>query len=204
MRLLKIACLTVAVFSAQLSMADEPPLNSPGPLGDIQAQLEELMTRTQALEDAAPRQSVEGRHYCFVLNLQVTRARTADMSEELQDNVIRRKVLFAGGLFSGDLISDVLNNMQDDGLIVTETANTLPSVQASYTQSGSKIDVTFGNGETANWYVSKDGSLIHGSMIRHLSFGPPGGLPPVLTVGLLRSWTMVETDANDVCDAEFE
>jgi hypothetical protein len=194
--------MTSAVLMTQVCMAEGPPFNSPGPFGDIQMQLDDFATRVQALEDAAPTQSVEGRDYCFVLNLQIMRGRALDASEELQNNVIRRKVHFAGGTLAGALISNVLNNQLDDGTVLAGTAAPIPNLLATYVQTGSKIDVIFGNGNTANWYVSKDGSLIHGAMIGHLEFGPPGGLPPVVTVGLLRNWTMVETDPNDVCDAE--
>lgn len=202
MRLFKIILLTGAVSMAQVCVAEGPPFNSPGPFGDIQAQLNRLAVRTQALEDAAPIQSVEGRDYCFVLNTQILRGRAPDASEELQNNVIRRKVNFANGTVEGALISNVLNNQLDDGTVLAGTAASIPNLLATYVQSGSKIDVTFGSGDTANWYVSRDGSLIHGAMIRHLEFGPAGGLPPVVTVGLHRNWTMVETDPNDVCDAE--
>jgi hypothetical protein len=202
MRLFKIILMTSAVLMTQVSMAEGPPFNSPGPFGDIQVQLDDFAARVQALEDAAPTQSVEGRDYCFVLNLQIMRGRAPDASEELQNNVIRRKVNFANGTVAGALISNVLNNQLDDGTVLAGTSAAVPNLLATYVQSGSKIDVTFGSGDTANWYVSKDGSLIHGAMIGHLEFGPPGGLPPVVTVGLHRNWTMVETDPNDVCDAE--
>lgn len=201
MRLFKIILMTSAVFMAQVCMADGPPLNSPGPFGDIQVQLDDFAARVQALEDAAPTQSVEGRDYCFVLNVQIMRGRALDASEELQNNVVRRKVNFAGGTLAGALISNVLNNQLDDGTVLAGTAAPIPNLLATYVQTGSKIDVIFGNGNTANWYVSKDGSLIHGAMIGHLDL-PTGRVPPVVTVGLLRNWTMVETDPNDVCDAE--
>jgi hypothetical protein len=202
MRLFKIILMTSAVSMAQVCMAEGPPFNSQGPFGDIQVQLDDFAARVQALEDAAPMQSVEGRDYCFVLNLQIMRGRAPDASEELQNNVIRRKVNFANGTVAGALISNVLNNQLDDGTVLAGTAATVPNLLATYVQTGSKINVTFDSGDTANWYVSKDGSLIHGAMIRHQEFGPPNGLPPIVTVGSHRNWTMVETDPNDVCDAE--
>jgi len=202
MRLTKIAMLILAVFAAEACIADGAAPRSWEVYWKIQRQLHRLDARTQALEDAAPTQSVEGRDYCFVLNLQIMRGRAPDASEELQNNVIRRKVNFANGLVDGALISNVLNNQLDDGTVLAGTAAPVPNLLATYVQTGSKIDVTFDSGDTANWYVSKDGSLIHGAMIRHSEFGPGGGLPPVVTVGLHRNWTMVETDPNDTCDAE--
>jgi hypothetical protein len=204
MRLFKIILMASAVFMTQVCMAEGPPFNSPGPFGDIQGQLDDFAARVQALEDAAPTQSVEGRDYCFVLNVQIMRGRAPSASEELQNNVVRRKVNFANGTVAGALISNVLNNQLDDGTVLAGTAAPVPNLLATYVQTGSKIDVTFGNGDTTNWYVSKDGSLIHGAMIGHREFGPPGGLPPVVTVGLQRNWTMVETGPNDVCDAEMQ
>jgi hypothetical protein len=201
MRLFKIILMTSAVLMTQVCMAEEPPLNSPGPFGDIQMQLDDFATRVQALEDAAPTQSVEGRDYCFVLNVQIMRGHAPSASEELQNNVVRRKVNFANGTVAGALISNVLNNQLDDGTVLAGTAAPIPNLLATYVQTGSKIDVTFDNGNTANWYISKDGSLIHGAMIGHLE-RPLGQVPPVRTFGLHRNWTMVETDPNDVCDAE--
>ena len=201
MRLFKITLMSSAVLMTQVCMADGPPFNSPGPFGDIQGQLDDFAARVQALEDAAPTQSVEGRDYCFVLNVQIMRGRAPSASEELQNNVVRRKINFANGTVAGALISNVLNNQLDDGTVLAGTAAPIPNLLATYVQTGSKIDVTFDNGNTANWYVSKDGSLIHGAMIGHLEL-PQGRVPPVVTVGLHRNWTMVETDPNDVCDAE--
>ena len=202
MRLLKTITLVGLVLLAQSIAVADLPSDSASPFGAIQAQLDALELRTQTLEGNVPDQSVEGRVYCSVLNLQIMRGRANDQSEELQSRVIRRKVSFAGGVLEGPLDSHVLNTQLDDGTVNAGTAAPILLLVATYTQSGSKVDVTFDNGSTANWYVSKDGSLIHGSTIQHRAFGPPGGLPPVVTVGSVRNWTLVETGANDSCDAE--
>jgi hypothetical protein len=55
--------------------------------------------------------------------------------EELQDNVIRRKVNFANGTVEGALISNVLNNQLDDGTVLAGTATPKSSKQASATTS---------------------------------------------------------------------
>ena len=187
-----------AVLLTQSVMAQGPPSGTPSPFGEIQAQLDALASRTQALEDSAPNSSVEGRTYCFDLGLLIMRGRAFNDTEELQTNVIRRKATFSGGVFSGSLLSNVLNNQLDDGTVNAGLGDPIDPLLATYTQSGSKVDITFTNGTTANWYVSKDGSVIHGSTISHASFGPGG----VVTVGFLRNWTLVETDPLDVCDAE--
>lgn len=198
MQSLKILCLIAVSLLAQSVMAEDPPRSTPSPLGEIQAQLDALAARTQALEDNAPDSSVEGRTYCFDLSLLIMRGRAFNGTEELQTNVIRRTATFSGGVFSGSLLSNVLNNQLDDGTVIPGLGDPIDPLLATYTQSGSKVDITFTNGTTANWYVSKDGSTIHGSTISHSSFGPGG----VVTVGFVRNWTLVETDPLDVCDAE--
>jgi hypothetical protein len=171
-------------------------MSTPSPFGGIQTQLDELAARTQALEDSAPDSSVEGRTYCFNLDLLVMRGRAFNGTEELQTNVIRRTAVFSGGVFSGSFLSNVLNNQLDDGTVIPGLGVPIDPLLATYTQSGSKVDITFTNGTTANWYVSKDGSVIHGSTISHSSFPTPRG---VVTVGFLRNWTLVE---NDTCDMD--
>ena len=198
MRSLNLICLFAVTFFAQSVMAEGPPGSTASPFGDLQTQLDELAVRTLALEDSAPNSSVEGRTYCFVLNLQIMRGRANSDTEELQSNVIRRTATFSGGLFSGSFLSNVLNNQRDDGTVIPGAGVPIDPLLAAYTQSGSKVDITFTDGTTANWYVSKDGSVIHGSTISHGSFGPGG----VLTIGFMRNWTLVETDPLDVCDAE--
>jgi hypothetical protein len=198
MRSLKILWLIVISLLAHSAMAEQPPANTPSPFGSIQEQLDALEARTQALEANAPNSNVDGRTYCFDLSLLIMRGRAFNGTEELQRNVIKRTATFSGGLFSGALLSNVLNNQLDDGTVITGLGNPIDPLLATYTQTGSKVDVTFADGSTANWYVSKDGSTIHGSNISHSSFGPGG----VVTVGFVRNWTFVETDPLDGCDAE--
>lgn len=198
MRSLTILCLIAVSLSAQSVVADSPPGNTPSPFGKIQAQLDALETRTQALEDNVPNSSVEGRTYCFDLSLLIMRGRAFSGTEELQTNVIKRTATFSDGVFSGSFLSNVLNNQLDDGTVIPGLGDPIDPLLATFTQSGSKLDIVFTDGTTANWYVSKDGSNIHGSAISHSSFGPGG----VVTVGFVRNWTLVETDPLDVCDAE--
>jgi len=198
MRSTRILLLFAAILLTQSAVAENPPSGTPSPFGEIQAQLDALAARTQALEDSAPDSSVEGRTYCFDLSLLIMRGRALNGTEELQTNVIRRTATFSGGVFSGSLLSNVLNNQLDDGTVIAGLGDPIDPLLATYTQSGSKVDITFTNGTTANWYVSKDGSVIHGSTISHGSFGPGG----VVTVGFLRNWTLVEMDPLGACDAE--
>ncbi len=203
MRSLKILCLIAATLLAQSVTAEARPGSTPSPFGDLQTQLDALATRTQALEDSAPNSSVEGRTYCFVLNLQVMIGRAVSDTEELQSNVIRRTAMFSGGMFEASHLSNILNKQLDDGTVTHDEADPIGLLLGTYTQTGSKVDITFDTGLSANWYVSKDGSVIHGSSLTHSAFGPPG-LPPVVTVGFVRNWTLVETNPLDVCDAETQ
>jgi hypothetical protein len=123
------------------------------------------------------------------------RGRAFNASEELQRNIIRRTGTFSGGLLSASLLSNVLNNQLDDGTVINGLGDPIDLILATYTQTENKIDVTFGDGSSANWYASNDGSVIHGSKISHGAFGPGG----VVTIGFVRNWTLVEGES---CDAE--
>jgi len=180
--------------NAMRVVALEAVLTNGNPFDDIQTQLDALTVQIQNLQDAAPDSSVEDRTYCFVLDLTIMRGWSADGSEELQHNIIRRTATFSGGTLNATLLSNVLNNQQDDGIVIAGLGDPF-ELSATYLQSGAKLDITFSNGSTANWYVSKDGSLIHGSTILHGVFAPGG----VVTIGFVHNWTLVE---NDTCDLE--
>jgi len=179
--------------NAQRVVALESVLTNGSPFDDIQAQLDALAAQIQILQGAAPDSSVEDRTYCFVLDLTLMRGQSSDGSEELQRSIIRRTATFSGGTLSATLLSNVLNKQQDDGIVIAGLGDPF-ELSATYSQAGAKLDVTFENGSTANWYVSKDGSLIHGSTITHGVFGPGG----VVTIGFVRNWTLVESDACDM------
>ena len=162
--------------------------------GGVKAQLDALEARIQVLENSAPSSSVEGRTYCFVLNRDVMRGQASNSTEVLISRVIRRTFTFNNdGTFTGLIVSDVENTQADNGTVTLVTpANS--DLSGTYTQTGNKLDMnilTF----SANWYVSKDGSVIHGTRI--LQLGPFG--PDMITVGITRNWTLVE---NDTCDIE--
>ena len=198
MRSTKFLAVLTAALIAQAAYAGGPPANTPSPFGDIQAQLDALTARAQALEDSAPNSNIDDRTYCSILNIQSMRARPGNQTEETQNNVIRRVVRFEDGVLIGDLLSNTLNNHSDVGTI-SHTQNT-PSpdpLMANYLQMGSKVDITFDDGSTTNWHVSKDGSVIFGSKISSGVFG--GGR---VSVGSVRIWTLIEIDPLDSCDAE--
>ena len=198
MRSLKFLVMLMAIFVTQIALADTTPGNTPSPFGDLQAQIDALTARTQALEGSAPNSNIDDRTYCFILDMQIMRARPGNQTEETQNNIIRRVVRFENGVLTGDLLSNTLNNHSDVGT-VTHTPN-IPSpdpLVANYLQMGTRVDITFNTGMTTNWHVSKDGSLIVGSMISNNVIGNG-----VLTLGVVRNWTLVEIDPLDSCDAE--
>jgi hypothetical protein len=198
MRLTKILSLLTAALVSQTVLAGDPSGNTPSPFGDIQAQLDALVTRTQVLEDSAANSNIDGRTYCSILNIQSMRAWPGSESEETQNNVIRRVVSFENGLLTGNLLSNTLNNHSDIGTISHTTNNpAIDPLLANYLQMGIKVDITFGNGTTANWHVSKDGSVIFGSRISDQVFGNGA-----VSVGFVRTWTLIEIDPLDSCDAE--
>jgi len=198
MRLTKILTLLMTVFISQTVFADGSPGNTPSPFSDLKAQLDALAARTQMLEDSVPDQNIDGRTYCSILNIQSMRAWPGTQTEETQNNVIRRVVSFENGVLTGNLLSNTLNNHSDIGTISHTTNN--PSIDpllANYLQMGAKVDITFGNGTTANWHVSKDGSVIFGSRISDQVFGNGA-----VSVGFVRTWMLLEIDPLDSCDAE--
>jgi hypothetical protein len=108
--------------------------------------------------------------------------------------------LFENGVLIGGLLSNTLNNHSDVGTITHTQNNPSPDpLMANYLQMGTKVDITFDNGTTTNWHVSKDGSVIFGSQISSGVFA--GG---VVSVGFVRNWALIEIDPLDSCDAEDE
>jgi hypothetical protein len=167
-----------------------------GPVADVQAEVASLAARVGALEAAAPTASVEGRTYCFVLDLTDMRGIGINQTERLFTSIIRRTATFDSGTFEAPLLSHVRNTQGDDG-VVTPSVETSPDpLLGSYVQTGNRLDLAFTNGTTATWYVSRDGSLLSGTSISFI--GPVG--PGSATIGQTRHWTLVE---NDACLAEL-
>ena len=166
-----------------------------GPFANLQAQLSHLSNRISALESAAPTASVEGRTYCFVLDLTMMRGIAANQTEHLVTSIIRRTATFDSGLMEATLLSHTRNTQTDDGIVTPTIENSPDPLIATYTQTGNRLDMTFANGATENWYVSNDGSVISGTSLAFIGLGGPGQV----TIGQTRHWTLVE---NDACHAE--
>ena len=99
---------------------------------------------------------------------------------------------------TANLLSNVFNDQQDDGIVTNDFGQSIDTLVATYTQTGKKLDITFADASTATWYTSGDGSVITGSSISHGAFGPGG----IITVGFVRSWMLIEADELSACDAE--
>ena len=190
----QLSCISVFALLSNAAIAQDVPDNIGGPIAALESQLSAVEERVAALEANVPTASVEGRTYCFVLDLTMMRGIGANQTEHLVTSIIRRTATFSGGSFSASLVSHVRNTQTDDG-VVTQTLEISPDpLLATYTQTGGRLDVAFANGTTANWYVSRDGSVISGTSL--LALGP---FPNSVTVGQTRHWTLVE---NAVCDGE--
>jgi hypothetical protein len=198
MHSLKILAVITAVLITPAAFAGDQSHKKHKGSKHIQMQLNALEARTQALEDSAANSNIDDRTYCSILNVQIMRARPGNRTEETQNAIIRRAVTFENGVLTGNLISKTLNDHSDIGTI-SHTSN-IPDIDpllANYLQMGSKVDITFADGSTTNWHVSKDGSVMFGSKISDLVFGNGA-----LSLGLVRNWTLIEIDPLESCDAE--
>lgn len=162
------------------------------------AALEALTSRVETLESITPSSSVEGRSYCVVVNQLVMIGVTFAEQEQLNSTVFKRNATFANGVYTATLSGSASRNIQNDLGIVTFDQFDPPSqINGAYTQFGNRLalDIVDGNGNptSATWYVSKDGSVIHGTTTREL---PPIGDPAVVTLGVTTTVTLVE----GVCD----
>lgn len=186
--------LLLSVMLIQSASAQRGPTSTPSPFGDIQSQLDALAARVAALEGDAANSSVEGRTYCMVVNALTLIGIGSSGTESLDSGVVRRTATFSGGLLTAHLVSSTFHRQNDNGVVSSIASMSPEPLVATYTQTGSKIDVVFPDGGIANWYVSKDGSVVVSSAIELL-----GPFPNSATIGLTRTSTMVE---NDTCDME--
>jgi hypothetical protein len=82
MRWLNFSAMLMAMLVTQTALADTTPGNTPSPFGDMQAQLNALAARTQALEHGAPNSNIDDQTSCSILDLQIMRARPGNQTEE--------------------------------------------------------------------------------------------------------------------------
>ena len=149
----KIFILIVfALLGALSAVADEPSRNGRhNPFNQLQDQIEALDARIEALEESAPNSGIDGRSYCSMLNVQIMRAFPGSQTETTQNVIVRRVVSFDGGVLNGPLLSRTLNDHSDIGTLSNTSNNpVIDPLVASYVQTGSKVDITFADGSTAN------------------------------------------------------
>ena len=201
-----VFALAVSLLTQSVVAQGPPPgtpgpfSGTPGPVAELQAQLDALAAQVQALEDSAPDSSVEGRLSCCRV-LEFLRMRGADPAgtERLSSTVLRRTTTFSGGSFFAGFESRV-RQIQDDNGTVSQFINPSGSpFTGTYVQTGNRLDVMATGGLQATWYVSKDGSVIYGTLINQ----PPSGVDNdgnVITRGTTRNWILIE---NDDCAMEI-
>lgn len=135
--------------------------------------------------------SVVGRTYCGVTR---TLTNLPIPGFEITSSVGRRKTTFLeGGVFTTEFLSGNSNTYLSDGTVVSNVGAGNDGV-GSYVQTGAKLDLTLSSGLLATWYVSSDGSALHGTRI--MNFMAMNGE----TVGRTITWTFVE---SDVCEGEL-
>lgn len=192
MRTLKMVLVVILAFACQAAMADSPSLNSKGPLGELQAQIDTLSERIQSLENDAPTADVDGRSYCMMANITLLRAFASSATESVETRVVRRVANFSGGTWSATLVSSNGNVQDDNGVVTNGPGNSPGVISGTYTQSGRHLDIVDSDGLPATWYVSGDGSIIHNNGIGFL-----GPFPSTFTLGLVRSVVFVESETCD-------
>ncbi len=129
--------------------------------------------------------SVAGRTYCVVTNTLTNFPAPAGVFE-LRSSVARRMTTFNyDGTFSQVVLSSKSNTYNADGTVDAEIGAASDGI-GSFVQTGSRLDLVLSSTLLATWYVSKDGSTLHGTRIR--SFVAGNGQ----TVGQTITWTAVE------------
>jgi hypothetical protein len=193
-RLFKSTLLVVAALLCHSAVAGPKATMTPSPLGHLQRQLDALAARIETLEnnDNAPSSSVDGRTYCMMVNATALSGLASDGSETLATEVVRRITSFSGGIFTSVVVSASRNLQEDNGVVSILAGLAPPLLAGTYVQTGRKVDVMFPDGPTNTWYVSGDGTVLHNNAIGF--FGP---FPNSLTLGLVRSATMIESDTCD-------
>lgn len=190
-----IRLITALMFALVCSATGAQPraTSAPTPFGDLQTQIDALAGRIDILEQSAASQIVDGRTYCMMVNITIFRGVSSSATESADTVVVRRVLSFSGGAFVATLVDSSRNSLNDDGVVSFLNGGSPQLLQGTYDQSGSQLDLLFSDASTANWYVSRDGSVIHSNGIDF--FGP---FPNSLTIGIVRSATIIESDSCEI------
>lgn len=155
--------------------------------------------------EPGPKHDVEGRTYCSVLNWFTLTGIPSTQSETFGAGLVRRKATFQeNGYLLSEPVSWLINFATDSGAVVPVNLENAPGagpIEILYTQTGNQVQLLYDNGDTANLYVSEDGSVIHGSRIRQFLLEATESAPQ-RQVGQNITWTMVEVEPGDACASD--
>jgi hypothetical protein len=176
------------------ALAQQAPVSQGVPFSSLETQIGILEARIDALEDAAPNPNVDGRTYCMILNISGLRGRPSIQTKAVDAIISRRVLTFEDGAFAATLVASQIVSLADDGTVTSSVNDASPPLLAgTFSQTGNQVDVVFPDGAVEQYYVSRDGSVIHTNSV--LLLGP---FPSTFALGLTRSVTMIE---SDTCDA---
>ena len=183
--------IAAVIFALLCSAAGAQPRAAlaPTPFGGLQSQIDNILGRINVLEQSAASQTVDGRTYCMMVNVTILRGFSASAMETADTVVVRRVLNFSGGAFTAFLVDSSANSQNDDGVVSFVNGPSPEVLHGTYAQSGSQLDLLFSDASMATWYVSRDGSVIHNNGIDFL-----GPFPNSLTIGIVRSATIIESD----------
>jgi len=120
-------------------------------------------------------------------------------TERLVRFIIRRAYTFLPDLtFFADFKSSVFQFQDDNGRVVQFLPTLDSPLLGSYAQVGNRLDMVFSldTGRSVTMYVSKDGSIIHGTLITHRSdFDEDTKITE--TFGVTRHWVLIEKGDNE-------
>ena len=163
-------------------------------LADLEKNTLGLDERVAALEDNAhlpPNLDVAGRTYCRTSSTTFLIGIPNFSAEILVKTVARQLATFDPAEVPGSVnfepVSIVTATQGDNGVITLEENPLGDTVPATYTQTGTQLDVTFPSGNTLTHHVSSDGSSMHGWRIAPAIRNPANAM-------LIES-TLVEIDS---------
>jgi hypothetical protein len=148
-----------------------------------------------------PVQSVAGRTYCAVVDwvttIGISNPDTNVEAEWLDQGVLRGVATFDhSGNYYRQFLSQEADRQYDNG-VVSPLALDPFDVIGSYVQSAGKLNMVLdvvGQDDTtllATWYVSKDGSVIQGTLLRYFDNGD------AVTSSQKLKWSLIEGDDCD-------
>lgn len=163
-------------------------------VSDLEKNTLGLDERVAALEDNAhlpPNLDVAGRTYCRTSSTTFLIGIPNFSAEILVKTVARQLATFDPAEVPGSVnfepVSIVTATQGDNGVITLEENPLGDTVPATYTQTGTQLDVTFPSGNTLTHHVSSDGSSMHGWRIAPAIRNPANAM-------LIES-TLVEIDS---------